>query len=153
MPSTLSINIQFDKFTIDSIIRINYTSDNPRDIVMGIYNSLKNIIGQNKNLNKIFDPLFPFSLPIIRILIAGLGIAAFFNFLNMILKKEDYRAIFIAELIFLFSAFYIILSFLNPYISFASNRQKSLKKVSNWFFWGFLSFIVFEFFLKKIFGF
>jgi len=148
-------NIHFDKNQIYSDIHVEYRSDNPRDTIIGIYNNLKRIIDQNKNLNKILNPS-PLSF-MIKGFLFGIGITSLVICLRGILKKEDNLSIFIYGLIFAFSFFYVILSFFKPYISFESNRQRSIKKASDWFFWGFLSFIffgvIFVLFRKNILGF
>jgi len=150
-PRKLTLSINFAKNKEYSEIRITHKHEEPRTIVLGIYEAIKRIIKQQANKNRIFNPSEPISVfyGVLIGLIVGVIIFLFtiklFNF-----------GIF-GIIIFLFLVYFSILGkFLYPYISFELNRYLRIKNWSSWFFWGFLSFIIFGTILallrKKIFG-
>ena len=137
-PKKIRIDISFNKDEIISFIRINYESDNPREIVKGIYDGIKRIIEPHSNKNKIFHP---------SAFIGGFLLSFsfyFFGFAVYLFLKNLYLYGMISGFVFLFILFYLSLGkWLKPYISFESKKYFFIKKWSNWFFGGFLAFIIF----------
>jgi hypothetical protein len=143
--------INFAKNKEYSEIRITHKADHPKTLVLGIYEAIKRIIKPQANKNRIFHPSEPISIFYGFITGLTVGVVIF------IFKINLFNFGVIGIIIFLLLVYHSILGrFLYPYISFESRRYYKIKKVSNWFFWGFLSFLIFGTILtllrEKIFG-
>ena len=132
------VNIDLMKYGEFTELTINFTGDNPRETVIGMYNSIKEIIELKKNKNRIFNlgPVIDYGLvPILSIYSISIAIKAF--------KLSKYNGGFLFTFIFLFFISYYFGKVLKPYITFESNRYYSVKKWSDLLIWGLISFIIF----------
>lgn len=148
-PKKLYIDLSFSTDGYGKKIEIKYSASNPREIVIGIYESIKKIIDSKKNVNKIFNPAAGFTICMMVFVISSF-------FMDSLFSSTYWRLIYFGTLLMLLMT-YEVACLLNKYISFESNSYFKKKKLSNWFFGGFLTFLVFEiifvFLRQKILGF
>lgn len=154
-PIDLKVFIHFDKYGEYAKIEISYESDNPREDVIGIYDSIKRIIESQRNHNNIFHITGFFSSFYYSFLFIA-AIASFY-YTFIFIKRDNITIGIIFSLIFTVLLFYGVLSFLKPYISFESKKYFKTKRLSDRLFWGVLGLIIveiiFAFLRKNILGF
>lgn len=146
-----TLKLDFDKtYFLYSKIEMYYEATNPREILTGVLERIIKIIKRKKTINKYFWPI-----PFIWLYLGSLEAILLAGIITSI-REEQYSKTLILGSILILCLLYSLAGFLNKYTSFESNNYNRMKTLSNFLFWGFISFIVFDIIFiilrKKILG-
>ncbi len=138
LQTELLVNLRFRVDRSLSRLTIEARGNAPRELVVGAYRSLSDIIETNKTSNYLYHlPSGPeavlvvgWSLPIV----VGVLLGGF----------RSIQALVGLTLGLLILAYLSLGKWFRPYTVFDSNRTDRLDKLGTWFFFGVLSFLVFE---------
>jgi len=142
---SILIRLNLSKDGYFAYLNIKLSGDNPRETVIGIFNSIKEIIKINKNRNKIFHLHTSVDAGIVPSLIVISIIIALRAFL-----MSQYKGGFLFSFIAFFFISYYFGKLLKPYITFDSNRYNAVRKLSDKIFWGLFTFIIFGILLSTL---
>jgi hypothetical protein len=147
---SVSISIYFNKDKIGAKIKIEISNKSPKETTQGIVSSLNQIVNQNKNNNNLYHPSI-----FIDALISVIGLGSFWLSISLLVFGVQYSLFFLSLSIISFSYSYPLKK-MKPYISFDSNNQRKYDRVTNWFFYGLLAFLIFSnvlvYLKNKLFG-
>ena len=133
----LKITIRFNRDKIYCKMSIGYTSDNAREIVLGLYEGIKRLIDPHRNSNRLFHPH-----PILKGALFGviwIPLMLIVQFLN----NNDTPSALLSLGGFCLLLLYFVGGKLKPYISFDSRSSQRNRRLTNWFFYGLLGFLMF----------